>query len=917
MKKKSLKDRLLSLSIISSIVIGIASSFVVTYAAIINKFVAENNLQYNVSGYSAYFDSGQGSNTDPFIINESGHLINLQKLNSLGAFNENTYFQLGKDFTYGGDALLPIGTDDMPFNSNFDGMGHTITNLVVNGANTRDVGMFGYVGINGKVSNMILNHPTINLTANTAGDYNATANGALSTTNYLDSVLNGLNVNDAETTAAKGLSNPTVSSSGLSFSDTTVKGTNDVSYNITYKSSDESLLALVPKSDGKSFSVATKNIDEKKFTTNLAMVHITASVQSIIDNNIINYTLERFAVTLSLVKGTNSTSIEIKTDNNGKYLVEKTMWYSGEEHGTNVGFFVGHLDGGASYLGLYGGTGTSASETANGLIKLSGRKAQSSSCLIGKTRSDNPRDLTAKDQFHKDFNFQNIDISKDFSQLNKESTIPTSLISNSKEDTDNQTNTIISNIATQNNNAINLTKAVLNEIEHDVDNTNTGEYIRLFPTADVTKQNISNVENSPDNRYLMKIRSGLSAGTYQNFVYKTTSTGTIFKTYYYLPSVTNYGNYPASSFFGESSVWIWATSTIEEGTGGINGFISNLLKAGTSFDINFKISYIPRNLDTNNYFKILFNGYSNNRYYTVNSNKYTLPCTNYARWKDLSSFPTNNPAYNQASYPVLFDGYDDTGKAITSTNNNDKIIEQNITLTIDTTNLDDWGLKTSSGGWLSGEQNEWTPSLMFGIGAESTDNTETCVKTGQIKNENPAANTSYYSVNDWTGESKLWNTSIGSTQYTFESGCHASKNDTDVTIDTTNNGSNAVYFFKDTYLIDKVSDSKEAGIDILDLDITFSSSDGNESKLLNNVDFLDSNNPTYSSDDKTWANWSKASKVKINFNHDFSDIAAESAIVYSFWRNKTPYGTNTVYGRSSNSTYKLNNTDGFTNANLG
>ncbi len=904
MKKKSLKDRLLSLSIISSILIGLASSFVVTYAAIINKFVAPNNLQYAVSGYSAYFASGQGIDTDPFIINESGHLRNLQKLNSLGAFNENTYFQLGKDFTYEGDALLPIGTDDMPFNSNFDGMGHTITNLVVNGANTRDVGMFGYVGINGKVSNMILNHPTINLTANTSGDYNSTANGALSTTNYLDSVLNS-----AENPAAKGLSNPKVSSSGLSFSNTTVTDTNGVSYPITYKSSDESLLDS--KDNGKSFSVATENIDDKKFTTNLAMVHITASVQSIIDNNIMNYTLERFAVTLSLVKGTNSTSIEIKTDNNSKYLVEKTMWYSGEEHGTNVGFFVGHLDGGASYLGLYGGTGTSASETANGLIKLSGRKAQSSSCLIGKTRSDNPRDLTAKDQFHKDFNFQNIDINGNFSQ-NISSSIPASLISNSKEDNDNQTNTIISNIATQNENAIKLTKAVLKEIESDVNNDQTGDYIRLFPTADVTKQNISNVENSPDNRYLMKIRSGLSAGTYQNFSY--TSTGR-FPTYY-IPYVKPYNNNnnttnPASSFFGESSVWIWATSTIEEGTGGINGFISNLLKAGTSFDINFKISYIPRNLDTNNYFKILFNGYSNDKYFTVNSNKYTLPCTNYARWKDLSKFPTNNAAYNQASYPVLFDGYDDKGAAKASTNNNNRIIEQNITLTIDTTNLDDWGLKTSSGGWFSGDQNEWTPSLMFGIG------TDTCVQTGQIKNENPAANTSYYSVNDWTGESRILGATI-SPQYTFESGCHASKNDTKVTIDTTNGNSDAVYFFKDTYLIDKVSDSKEAGIDILDLDITFSSSDGNESKLLNNVDFLDLNNPTYSSTDKTWTNWSKASKVKINFNHDFSTIAAESAIVYSFWRNKTSYGTNTVYGRSSNSTdYPLSNTKGFTNANLG
>ena len=167
-------------------------------------------------------------------------------------------------------------------------------------------------------------------------------------------------------------------------------------------------------------------------------------------------------------------------------------------------------------------------------------------------------------------------------------------------------------------------------------------------------------------------------------------------------------------------------------------------------------------------------------------------------------------------------------------------------------------------------------------------------------------------INQWTGKTSLF----GATTplYEFESGCM--RNTADNTIDFTK--SERAYFFKDTYLIDKVSDSKEAGIDILDLDITFSSSDGNESKLLNNVDFLDLQNPTYSSTNNTWKDWSKASKVKINFNHDFSDIAAESAIVYSFWRNKTSYGTNTVYGRSSNSTdYPLSNTKGFTNANLG
>ena len=407
MKKKSLKDRLLSLSIISSILIGIASSFVVTYAAIINKFVANNDIQYNVSGYSAYFASGQGIDKDPFIINESGHLRNLQKLNSLGAFNENTYFQLGKDFTYGGDALLPIGTDDMPFNSNFDGMGHTITNLVVNGANTRDVGMFGYVGINGRVSNMILNHPTINLTANTEGDYNATAIngfGSLSSTNYLDSVLNSeakkLNITVDTTSEINNVKTSTTSITGA------INGI-DYTFPITYSSSDTGALS---SDNGVIWKVGAP---KGTIYNGYYLVQLTASTQAVINGNIINYTLERWNIELirSGTEGNYTYKINQETDisnNSTTTKVFKSMWPGNstaglENHQTYVGFFIGHLDGAASYLGMYGGN--SASTNTNGIINVDGRPVKSSSCLIGRSREDNPLDNTAKNKYNKVFDF--------------------------------------------------------------------------------------------------------------------------------------------------------------------------------------------------------------------------------------------------------------------------------------------------------------------------------------------------------------------------------------------------------------------------------------------------------------------------------------------------------------------------------
>lgn len=878
MKKKSLKDRLLSLSIISSILIGIASSFVVTYAAIINKFVAENNLQYNVSGYSAYFGSGSGSKDLPFKITSSEHLRNLQKLNSLGVFDKDTYFELGENITYGGDPLLPIGTDDVPFDSQFDGKGYTITDLIVNGANTRDVGMFGYVGINGRVSNMILKHPTINLTANTEGDYNATAIngfGSLSSTNYLDSVLNS---------AAKGLNSPTITNSSVSFTTTTVTGANETPYTISYKSSDESLLK--PDGSGTSFSVPTTNINESKFTSNLAMVQIIASVKDVINNNVINYTLERFAITLALVKGTNSTSVQIKTDNDGKFMVEKTMWYKGTDtsnnsytdyHETYIGFFIGHCDGGASYLGLYGGT--SSDNTVNATLNISGRVVKSYGVLVGRSRTDNPRDITSATNFHKDFDFSKI---KNLSD--------TITYSNSVPDTKNdfainsiQTNNLVSNTKAQIDNIQKEADELTNTIVSNIDSThdsNISRFIKFFPPASITK----NTDNDYSG-YKYSITGPLKAGSYQTY----NNTNYLLATY---PSVSD------SNYFAENGIFIWCTSELST-IDGLSSILGELFKKGGIFYITFNISYIPRNLATGNYFKVLYNGFCDNRYYNITSSrKVNLPKTRYARWKDIGKGISDLTPYTET--PVL---YNESTKFEDITLN-DTLIQQTISIEIDTTSLQKWGLET--GFSLSQQTNQYSPALFLGIA--NGDDPTTLGQTENYTTTSSDNTTTTTSINSWS--KKVFEI----TQYTFETGCLMNGTSVDQA-----NSSGKTFFFKDSYKINTNDNNKPAGIDIVDLDVTFTSSDGNSGSLLNKVDFLYSDRVSYDRTQKKWTNWSKDSRTKIYFNNYDPTDTTNTSIVYSFWRTAGigSNGANSkVNGKYSSSTYPLLNANGYQEATL-
>lgn len=120
---------------------------------------------------SQYFDSGSGTEDDPFIITRPVHLYNMTELYDKwdGFADANHYFQLGKDIDNDGDLefyayddngvyletysdslnmnyyedFRPIGSEDKQFGGYFDGSNLTISNLQVLGED--NVGVFGYV----------------------------------------------------------------------------------------------------------------------------------------------------------------------------------------------------------------------------------------------------------------------------------------------------------------------------------------------------------------------------------------------------------------------------------------------------------------------------------------------------------------------------------------------------------------------------------------------------------------------------------------------------------------------------------------------------------------------------------------------------------------------------------------------------
>lgn len=109
---------------------------------------AKENPSWKAQSDGAYFAYGDGtarkSDDDvtqgPYGITSPRHLYNLAWLQYMGHFNKDNdgitgvdtvYFELGNDVDMTGWTLPPIGTTKNPFLGNFNGNGHTISNLTI------------------------------------------------------------------------------------------------------------------------------------------------------------------------------------------------------------------------------------------------------------------------------------------------------------------------------------------------------------------------------------------------------------------------------------------------------------------------------------------------------------------------------------------------------------------------------------------------------------------------------------------------------------------------------------------------------------------------------------------------------------------------------------------------------------------
>jgi hypothetical protein len=78
--------------------------------------------------------------------------------NSIDASNTSTW--------YGGAGFMPVGIDTAQFTGSFNGSGYTITGLFINRSSTQYVGLFGYVGSGGSVSNIgLIARPRVAISA--------------------------------------------------------------------------------------------------------------------------------------------------------------------------------------------------------------------------------------------------------------------------------------------------------------------------------------------------------------------------------------------------------------------------------------------------------------------------------------------------------------------------------------------------------------------------------------------------------------------------------------------------------------------------------------------------------------------------------------------------------------------------------
>lgn len=220
MRKINVKKTIYS-TVISCAALSLMTLFIIPFTLSAYVKDAESDGFYGEVSLRSYFECGTGRPKqtlsesdpgDPYVITRPRHLYNLSRLQGLGVFGEETYFQLGlvglngdtsgdpkcylsdvsstvvpfldmSASNYNYEPINAIGSEAVPFFGEFDGQGLEIKNLTVY-ADPQDAGLFGYTAHGSYVHDLFLSEVTINALGYTDsfaalyGPTNAGAQGA-------------------------------------------------------------------------------------------------------------------------------------------------------------------------------------------------------------------------------------------------------------------------------------------------------------------------------------------------------------------------------------------------------------------------------------------------------------------------------------------------------------------------------------------------------------------------------------------------------------------------------------------------------------------------------------------------------------------------------------------------------------------
>ena len=376
----------LYISTISTLVSTIALSVGMTIA-LYQKSVKGNGTYGEVS-LRSYYESGSGTENDPFIITRPRHLYNLSRLQGLGVYGEKAYFQLGKvdlggvnsngvPMCYADDSSIvkkpyldmsgsnrdtnpinAIGSEALPFYGEFDGQNVEIKDLNVY-CNPQDAGLFGYTAHGSMVKNLFLSNVTINALGYTdeyadlyspestignnawfvytPNDGGESINFTSDYANTVFTYFNANNTTDFEYTEQGSSPIPTVSihapSNSYTFS-TLLSG--DL---VTLNENGEIVPDLTRVFE---FFKEKKNEDDAKFPIQ------ASSAASLIVSSVDRYGQKHSKVLLNL-------EYDFTLDTESSSFISMGVRVS-SDHGNNIGLVAGHCDGSISNCYVYNGS---------------------------------------------------------------------------------------------------------------------------------------------------------------------------------------------------------------------------------------------------------------------------------------------------------------------------------------------------------------------------------------------------------------------------------------------------------------------------------------------------------------------------------------------------------------------------------